>query len=57
MCGFMGSKDMPEPHQLYSLPFDEEIVKQDNQAQNESLEEWYKKASQELTTFNWPSKN
>lgn len=54
--GFRGSQDMPDEVDFYSLPYDSEIKKEENLQQQESLEDWHKIASQELSIFNWPSK-
>ena len=57
VCGFVGSKDMPESYQLYSLPFDDELMKKEKEVQDESLQEWYNLASIESANFIWPSNN
>ena len=53
VCGFVGSKDMPEAHQLYSLPYDDELIEREKRERDDSLEEWYKSASEQMTNFKW----
>lgn len=51
--GFRGSKDMPQPYDFYSLPYDDELREADKNSVTESLEEWYKLAQSELADIIW----
>ena len=51
--GFRGSADMPPITDFCPLPYDNEIVNQDQQEQKEDIEEWYKRASLEAENIIW----
>lgn len=53
MAAFIGSKEMPQVWELYSLPYDDELKKMEKDAQSESLEDWYRLASEESRNFKW----
>lgn len=53
MAAFIGSKEMPQVWELYSLPYDDELKKIEKDTQSESLEDWYRLASEESRNFKW----
>jgi uncharacterized protein YccT (UPF0319 family) len=53
VAGMVGSKDMPDITGLYGLPYDDELKEQDKKEAEESLQEWYNRASEESRNFKW----
>lgn len=54
--GFRGTAEMPAEYDFYSLPYDDEIRAAELGQQKQSLEEWYKQASAEMSNFIWKKK-
>lgn len=54
--GFRGTKEMPEVADFYPLPYDDEIRAADKKDVQQSLDDWYNMASNDLSNFNWPER-
>lgn len=54
--GFRGTAEMPAEYDFYGLPYDDELREAEKNQQKQSLEDWYKQASAEMSNFIWKKK-
>lgn len=49
--GFRGSAEMPDIYNFYPLIYDDELRIADKKEQAQDLQQWYDRASQEMSNF------